>query len=642
MLNFRYIFIIALFVFIKGNFLFSQETTDSTKKSEVKLFEPLKKHGSLFILQNNAHQFINKTQIQENDYLDYADVLIQQTNFYPLHLSSLGLANNVSFAAAYNNQFLVNGINLSDPISLNTNLSQYSPEYTENIEIYTGSIASIFSENATSTLINAPEINYNTNKPFFRFWGADAGEDYLALDGIFAQNIAPNLAFNFGIRSVNGKVVYTNDQVRSRGLRSGLRWNFAENQNISIIWMHNNHYLDEYGGISENSIDTKGNFIDDPISAISRFENNSKRNVKNDIIVNYTNILQNKSEAISSQAYLSDNFNYDYKNETLFSNTFYHNRITYYTRKLGLNFSYEKEISNLYLKTKFDINNSFIENNLYTYFPGNYNKLNYSAIAFIKYQISDISISGGYRLSNINSQTTHNIGAKITKDLGNYNFLILDYSQSQVLPIIPFSDLKTENNKLLYLRYINKSALFNIDFDLYYRNISQSISYEIDKNNKLIAKNLEGLNTYYGSNLNINFRWFKSEKYFDYEIYSNIKTNININSNANQNRLPLLNSFLDTYISIPKGRSRADIGFRISYLSETKGLTQFPDLNIYINNDFVNQNGLARNEAYVKLRLGQAYLKVSLINFLNRNYYYVPMYNALPSNFRITFNWTLI
>lgn len=642
MIKYSSIFIIALFVFIKGNFLYSQDKIDTSEVKKVELYEPIRKHGSLFLLNNEAHQYINKTEIQENDYLDFADILIQETSFYPLHLSSLGLSNIVSFGAGNYNQFSFNGVNLSNPISLNSNLSQYSPEYTENIEIYTGMMSSIFSDNSTSTLINSPEIIYNTNKPFFRFWGADAGENYLALDGIFAQNLAPNISFNLGIRSVTGKGVYENDEVRSRSLRSGLRWNLSENQNLSIAWMHNNHFLNEYGGISVNSISENGKFVDDPISAISRFNKNSQRKVQNDFIANYSFIADNKMSAVSSQFYLLDNFNYDFKNNTLFQETTFKDRMTYYTRKVGANFSYEAKLSDLFFKTKFELNNSFIENNYYTHFDGNYNKVNYSALLFSSYKIDNLLISGGYRYSNLYSKNLNNYGIKFTFNLSKYNFIVLDYSNSKVVPILPFNNINVENNEMYYLRYISKSNLFNFDLDFYFRNIKNLISYSINSENKLIATNFNNPNSYYGANLNLQFRWLKGSGLFDYEIFTNFKTNLNFSTENSQIRLPLLHSFIDSYITIPKGRSRADIGVRFSYLTENSGLTQFPDLNIYIDNNFTNQNGLARNEAYIKLRLGQAYLKVSLINFINKSYYYVPMYNSLPSNFRITFNWTLI
>lgn len=638
MYNLSNIILIALFVFLKGNFLFSEESKDSTSE-EIILFEPIKKHGSLFLLNNEAHQFINKSEIQENDYLDFADILIQETNFYPLHLSSLGLSNNVSFAGGFNNQFSFNGVNLSNPISFNTNLSQYSPEYAENIEIYTGMMASIFSDNSTSTLINTPEIIYNTNKPFFRFWGADAGEDYLSLDGIFAQNIAPNLSFNFGFRSVTGEGVYNNDEVRSRSLRSGLRWNFEENQNLSLTWMHNNHYLDEYGGISINSIDENNAFTDDPIEAISRFEDNSKRDIRNDFIANYSYLSSDTLNSVSAQLYYLENFTYDFKNDVLHSSTIFNDRITYYSKKYGTNVSLERKINNLFVKTKLDIHGNFIENNYYTNYDDNYSNWNYSVLFFGNYKLKDFLFSGGYRKSYFNSRSLNNYGFKIDFNINKSNNLIFDYSSSQILPIIPFSSLNIENNNLMYLRYVNRRLNHQFDIDFYYRNISNLISYSINESN-LIAENINNDNSYIGGNLNFKFRWLKGSKSFDYEVFSILKTNVNINSDESQVRLPLLHSFLDTYISIPRGRSRADIGFRVSYLTENSGLTQFPDLNIYLDNNFTNDNGLARNEAYARLRLGHAYLKISLINFLNQNYYYVPMYNSLPSNFRVTFNWT--
>lgn len=642
MLKFKYILLIALFVFIKGNFLFSEDiSSDSTLLDSIKLYEPIKKHGSLFLLNNDAHEYIHKSQIQKNDYLDYSDVLIQSTNFYPLHLSSLGLSNNVSFASSLYNQFSFNGINLSSPTTQNTNLSQYSPEYSENIEIYTGMIASIFSDNSTSTLINSPEINYNTSTPFFRFWGADAGEDYLALDGIFAQNIAPNLSLNFGFRSVAGKGVYANDEVRSRSLRGGLRWNITANQNLSFIWMHNNHYLDEYGGISTSSIDENSDLIDDPIESISRFNSNSKRDIRNDLITNYSYISDDKNNSLSAQFYLLDNFTYDYKNDVLHSSTLFNDRLTYNSKKYGTNISLEKKINNLFVKGKFELNNNFIENNYYTYFQDNYSNWNFSTIAYLRYDLENISLSGGYRLSFINSTSNSNYGFKLNYKINSNNLLILDYSKTSILPLLTFSDLNSELNDLLYLRYLIINNYFNLDIDVYYRNVSNQIRYNLSDNQFKATNNINNIN-YLGSNLNINFRWLSGSKLFNYEVYTNLKLNLNYTEDTQNSILPLFHSFIDTYISIPKGRSNADIGFRLSYITENSGPTHFPDMNIFIDNNFSNQNGLARNEAYVRLRLGHAYLKISLINFLDRSYYYVPMYNSLPSNFRVTFNWTLI
>lgn len=635
--------IIALYIILKGNFLFSMES-DSSKVSKIDsvekkiiLYTPLSKHGSLFLINNNGHQYINKRNIQKNDYLDLGDILIQETNMYPLHFASLGLNNNVSFASGLNNQIQFNGVNLSDPLILSNNFSSFSPENTENIEIYTGMLAFIFSDNSNSTLINLPEIKYNTSKPYFRFWAADAGEDYLALDGVFSQNIAPNINFNLGIRSLTGKGVYENDQVRSRSIRSGLRWNIDSLQNLSITWLHNNHYLDIYGGLSTQSIDENNSLDTDPITAISRFTVNSNRTVSNNVIANYSKLSKDTNSAISTQVYYINNLNYDFTNRTLYSSTFYPNRVKYTTSKLGLNFSYEKNISNLFIKGKLDLNNSAIEDNLYISNIESY--INYSGLLFSKYSLTNLDISTGFRYSNLNENNILNYGVNLKYHIKDYQYLILDYSHSEISPLIFLNNLETEKNQLLYLRYINQGINNSFEIDGYYRTINDMLSYSLIDSTLNYTNDLT-TNSYIGSNITLKVKLFNELFFTNDEVYSIIKNNLSFPLNDSKELNPLLHSFIDTYITIPKGRSRADLGFRFSFLSQNNMPSHLTDLNIFIDNQMQMPSSFARNELYVKLRLGQAYLKLTLSNFLGNDYFYIPMYNSLPNNFRMSFNWT--
>ena len=649
-----FILLIALYFILKGNFLFSQnidsleinnltENISDSISKDIIFNTPLKKHGSIFILRNNAHQYIPKHNIQENDYLDLADIVIQEGNFYPLHHGSLGLNNAVSFASGLNNQIQLNGVNVSNPLTLNNNSSMYSPEYTENIEIFTGSVASIFSDNANSTLINLPEINYNTSKPFFRFWAADAGEDYLAVDGVFAQNISPNLSFNLGIRSLNGQGVYTNDEVRNRSIRTGLRWNFDSLQNISITWQHNNHLQNIYGGISELSLNDNGTLNSDPITALSRFDNNGLRDVNNNIIINYTKLLQDTTSAISAQAYIINDIMYDFTNRTLFSSTFFPDRTRYTLRKLGGNLSYETQLNNLYLKGKLDLHNNTINDNLFTGnltnngFENNY--LNYSITGFGAYRLNNLEISSGVRQSKLYDNNLLNYGLNFKYHIKAYQFLILDYSHSEIAPTLVFPNLNKEINELIYLRYINKSLINSFEIDLYFRTISNMLTHKII-NGKLEHSNNPNTNQYLGTNINIKTRLFKEIISTNDEIFITLKNNISYPLKNSQQLNPLLHTFIDTYITIPKGRSRADLGFRISLLTENNMPFLLPDLNIYLQSNQTMPLAFARNELYARLQLGKAYLKLTLSNFLNNDFYYVPYYNGLPSNFRVSFNWT--
>jgi hypothetical protein len=652
-----FIFLIALYFILKGNFLFSQEPNSFESDDSVELTEiisdsvkadslakkvvfnrPIKKHGSIFILRNNAHQFIPKQNIQKNDYLDLGEIVIQEGNFYPLHHGSLGLNNTISFASGLNNQFQLNGVNVSNPLTLNNNISMYSPEYTENIEIYTGSVAAIFSDNSNSTLINLPEINYNTSKPFFRFWAADAGADYLAIDGIFSQNISPNLNFNLGIRSLNGDGIYQNDEVRNRSIRAGLRWNFDSLQNISITWQHNNHYQEMFGGLSEFSLNNDGSLNTDPITALSRFNSNAQRDVNNNIIINYTKLSSDTNSSLSAQAYVINDIMYDFTNRTLYSGTFFPNRTRYTLRKIGGNISYEKQMSNLFIKGKLDLFNSTINDNLFiSDFDDDY--LNYSFSGFGAYKIDKFEFSGGLRQSRIYNNPIFNYGANIKYHIKDYQFFILDYSHSEIAPTLVFPELNNEINELVYLRYINQFLNNSLDFDIYFRSVSNMHLHTL-YDNMLESFNMLEQNNYFGANLNFKFRLFNDVISPSDEIYVIFKNNLSIPLDESPQLNPLLHTFIDTYITIPKGRSRADLGIRLSLLTENSMPFLMPDLNLYIESPQTMPFAFARNEVYARLRLGKAYLKLTLSNFLNNDFYYVPYYNGLPSNFRASFNWT--
>ncbi|MBK9246857.1 MAG: Plug domain-containing protein [Ignavibacteria bacterium] len=124
---------------------FSKIPTDTVKPTK-----PLRTHGSLLQIPY-SFQKITKQELQYMNFVAFHDIIAQSSAFvYPLHLGSYGQVNGLSvFGAGLRDVTMqFNGRSLNEKIFGAVNIEEYPPEMAEQIEVFTGADAVIFSDNS--------------------------------------------------------------------------------------------------------------------------------------------------------------------------------------------------------------------------------------------------------------------------------------------------------------------------------------------------------------------------------------------------------------------------------------------------------------------------------------------------------------
>jgi hypothetical protein len=247
---------------------------------------PLLSHGKIIHSETQSFRNINKKDIQLLNYIGINDIISAFTPFYSQNLGSYSSYNNFYALGAGSKSitYAFNGRNINDIDLGSLNPEQFSPEFFENIEIFTGADAAILGDNASSVFINFQEIRYNTAVPFTRIWFGNSGFGYLGADGIYSQNFMPNWNFTFGFRSYNSLGAYSNSWGNQWNARAILRWNPDNKTSISLTENFTNQGSGTNGGI--NTVLSED--IKDVLSAVPYFNGLNERVFRHDLTLSAT------------------------------------------------------------------------------------------------------------------------------------------------------------------------------------------------------------------------------------------------------------------------------------------------------------------------------------------------------------------
>jgi len=162
-------------------------TTDDNAKTPI--FHSLNdKQGSTFMTCDT----ITYRSINQDNYFFLPEIVAQKSPILPLFSTLTGNHSNFIYlgGSPTDNALYLNNINMSDWFG-NSNFDAFSPEFTKNMEILSGSCAAINS-GKSGIVINLQPPLFNTSKPFTRLWYAQGDNKLIGVDGTFSQNFQPN------------------------------------------------------------------------------------------------------------------------------------------------------------------------------------------------------------------------------------------------------------------------------------------------------------------------------------------------------------------------------------------------------------------------------------------------------------------
>lgn len=646
----------------------SEDSIKTSVRDSIIFFSPIKIHGSISNKKINPYFSISKDSVLFTDYTSLQDIFTEKLLIYPLNLGSYSNLNSFSMHGGFPNglSFRFNGRILSDIQYPFFNYETFPAEYFENIEIFSGSDAIIFSENSSTSLINFQEKIFNTSKPYTKIWFSQAAYDFLASDGTFSQNFIPNVNFTFGFRRMSVKGRFDNTWMDSWNLRGGLRWNIDDKTNISFVDIFTNHGQGTNGGIEKaNSQD-----IFDELTANARYQQLNERLFRHDITLTLTSLLnRNNTDSIKN----SNNRDIDhylqntrYLTDDIFTASVYFSHSEWnqkrqeelllnesdsafftktYSFFLGLISSLDISLSKLML-FKAGIEASYLKMDKGIYFSAQDN-LKWAVYGhFLTFPFSEnLTISGGIRTGVNNNYYFLNAGTKFKYTFNEKTNLLIDFAKYDRTPTpSEGSDLSKETGILIIGTINIKNDKYSIISDIFYRQTkSPIISRPQFKEN--IIQDLTFINeddlTCYGLSLSIKF-----------SLLNNLHSKINIIAQKSflnsmeMDIFPLFYPVFDTYYEISRGRSYVRLGLNASIIPTHKGMNFNPLRRSYIFYDNLSENEQESTpfffdglNIYGKARLGTVYVNISLQNILSTNYYFIKYYPMFDRNLRISLHW---
>lgn len=606
---------------------------DSTKKTI--LFEPIQKHGSLLILDSNQYQSISKYDILWIEYIGLNNIIEEKLSCYPLYLGDYYQYSSFSAFGSDNRNinFKFNNRPINDAHFESYNINMFPTEFFEQIQIFTGSDAVIFSGNSSGALINIQEIKYQTARPYSKLRVEQSAGSFISSDGIYSQNIMPNTNMTFGFRKTSSSGNYSNQWSDSWNIRGILRWNASDKFNISFVESFHNYSMATNGGL-----DLSTSNLFDPRESQALYNSFNERVYRHDISITTTYLPDSLNSSLSITAFLTfadwyrklpDEFS-DIDSSLYFFN--------YLSNQYGLTGSYENKLTDfLTLKIGGEFNYSLSEKNIFS----DELKGQYSAVYgyLILKPITTLQFSGGIRTANRKNKFINSVGSRLTYFADNLNLLYADMSFSQRLPSASEGlNLKNENHFLFLAGFKQNKNDNTFHLDYWYRSVlnpinsiplltnggflydSQAIQYDnftstglaILYHSKIITSTLHLL---FRGNISFD-NWDDSPSFANPRFYAS--------------------SSIEYHIK--KVRSEARLGLKIAGSLQQTGFSYLPQRRQFIHesSDVFSSDGLS---IYAKARFGSAYINLSFNNILGTDYYYVKYYPALGRHFSFSVNW---
>lgn len=199
---------------------------------------PFPYYGALARRSTDTLLDLSKYDRRFVQYNSASDLLIRATPFMPLSHGGFSQHNAVSIAGGWNADLglSVNGRRMVDPWSSQYQLSQLAPDAYETFEILTGTHAVGLAASTTLSAFNAQEMRFNSATPYTHMWYSQGGGELIAADVSMAQNVAPGVNVNVGVRRSGAYGRYVNQEFDVWNVRANTHWAVDSLTNLRISY----------------------------------------------------------------------------------------------------------------------------------------------------------------------------------------------------------------------------------------------------------------------------------------------------------------------------------------------------------------------------------------------------------------------
>ena len=604
-------------------------------KDTIQIFTPHFKHG-LFSYFPSHNQKITKFDIQWINYSAGSDVLMEASPVVPQHLGNYGLWNTNSFMGSGISDLSVrwNGRSLGGIINSSVPFDVIPLEFVESIEVLTGVDAIAFSDNSSGAVLNAQEIRYNTAKPYTRLWYSQGGNNYIATDGIYSQNFAPNLNLTLGFRRMSSEGRFTSSGIDAWNVRTKLQYTPSDKSILSFTYMFTNHDMGAFGGLSSANTD---NITSEPwyVGANTVMK-------RNDATITFSTFISDDTTSNLTALLYYSNALTEQKNLPFFDG-FEVSNLTYKQQEaiLGTSIRFEQ-----YLIPKGSAFSNSIrtggeaevlstnETVYYSAFSGT--KL--SGYGIFHQNLGSMYLKASVRGTLLNDQFTPSLGLGVFLPFAEKNIIKLEAIQSTNLRTIFEPIDQSVVNSVVSLQSSIRSDSLLIEPFAFIRNVDAKYeAWSVTDQSELPI----GFEYKTGTSRTLagfGFTVKNSVWRFFYSVNAQY-TYQGMNDNTTK-LLPDLYGSAEVYYQHLAGSSIGRLGVRIRGNTAVNGFTFSPILNSFTRFDTADfPTGFNGIDLFATAKLGDAYIRLTYMNVLNQTYGYVPIYPQLDGNFRISVGW---
>ena len=608
----------------------------------IKLHVPLRTHGSLFTIPLSTVKTITKYELPYLNFTGLHDIISQkEPTFYPLHLGSYGQMNSFAvFGGSLRDITLrYDGRDVNSRSFGGATLEQFPPEMVEQIEILTGTDAIIFSDNSNGALINIQEVKHNIAKPFTRISFTQGGYNFIASDGTFSQNVAQNFNATLGFRRESSSSRFANSDFDVWNLRAILRWNPSDRTSFSLSELFTNHRIGTNGGL-----DSLTPSFSNDIIALATYPDLDERVYRHDLTLAGSGVLaEDSSSTLSGTLYFSNSIWEKNRPKELAITADDTIRLARFTeRTVGATARLEQRINSLTtLRYGGEAEYTASNQSQYTEEIKAVKMAGYGHLV-LQPESKSFTLRGGARVLYQDSKIIPSIGAAGELRFSDNLSLSLDISQSSRTPsaaegfglnaektLLGFATLQYKHDSLR----LSATAFSRLTTDPIHSEGVRSVNDTIVTSRSFNgdSRRTVGLN----GQAQLSFGALSSTGFF--QLY---QTAIN---GTSDNRFPLFYAGISAQYEYQIGQSLLQGGLSVKFLGSFTGETFLPQTWTSIPSRSGESNATFNGiDAFIVLRLGNAFVRATFYNIISQTYYYVPMYPQLDRNLRLSVTWSFL